>query len=73
MSAPSVETLLKMIADYFCGKPNDFVIYEKVGVHAKTGKDFYEGMVYKKETGKKLDKYVVRRIKGRYRLELIAA
>jgi hypothetical protein len=62
-----------MIANYFCGNPNDFTIYEQVGVIAKTGKDFYKGTLYKKTTGKKLDKYVVTLKEGRYRLELIMA
>jgi len=73
MSAPSAEELLRMIAGYFCGNPNDYVIYERTGVCKGTGKDFYEGTVYKKETGKKLDKYIVKRQKGRYRFERIMA
>jgi len=64
-SAPSVEELLKMIAKYFCGVPNDYVIYEVVS------KGVYNGTVYKKATGEKLSSYVVKRKKDRYRFELV--
>jgi hypothetical protein len=70
MSAPSVEMLLKMIADYFYCKTYEVVIYEITGKEVKTRKDFYHGTVYK--NGKKLDNYVVKRVKDRYRFEQIA-
>ena len=64
-SAPSAEKLLEMIAKYFCGKPNDYEIYEVVS----NGK--YSGTVIKKRTGEKLSRFVVSQKKGRYRFEAV--
>jgi hypothetical protein len=66
-SAPDAGTLLKMIAQYFYGKPEDFTIHEKVLSNGTT-----EGTIYKKVTGKKLSNYVTRSTKkGRYRFEYV--